>query len=86
MILKLVKVSDKGQIAIPADVREQSGIEAGDQLFLIEEGGKIMLEKPSVIQKNVKDDFKNLFRISEQSLKKLWLNKADDIWDEYLKS
>lgn len=84
MNVKFVTVSDKGQIAIPSDIRQEAGINKGDQLVMIEEGGKIMIERSSTVSKKVKDDFKDLLKISEVSLKKLWLDKANDVWDQYL--
>lgn len=83
--LKTVKVSQKGQIAIPRDVQKELGIKKGDKLLLVREGRKIMLEKPRRITQEVRDDFKDLIRLSESSLRKLWLNKEDEIWNEYLK-
>ena len=82
MILKTVKVSDKGQIAIPLDVREEAGIDKGDTLIIIQEEGKLLLEKTS---EKMKDDFKDILKLSEHSLKEVWDNKQDDIWNEYLK-
>jgi hypothetical protein len=35
--------------------------------------------------KRVKEDFKDMIALTESSLKKLWLNKEDEIWDKYLK-
>ncbi len=32
------------------------------------------------------DDFTDVKSISEQSLRKLWLNKGDDIWNQYIKN
>ena len=78
MILKTVKVSDKGQIAIPQDMREGVGIEKGDTLIIIQEDNKLLLE---VISKKMKDDFKDILRLSEHSLKKVWDNKQDDGWE-----
>lgn len=83
--LKTVKVSQKGQIAIPRDVQKELGIKKGDKLLLVREGRKIMLEKPRRITQEVRDDFKDLIRLSESSLRKLWLNKEDEIWNDYLK-
>lgn len=81
MILKTVKVSDKGQIAIPHDVREKAGINKGDTLIIIQEDNKLLLEKTS---EKMKDDFKDILKLSEHSLKEVWDNKDDDIWNEYL--
>ena len=41
-----------------------------------------MFEKVETASKEIKDDFKDLLKFSEHSLKKLWLNK-NDIWDNY---
>jgi len=82
MILKTVKVSDKGQIAIPQDVREKAGINKGDILIIIQEDNKLLLEKTS---EKMKDDFKDILKLSEHSLKEVWDNEQDNIWNEYLK-
>jgi|GEM_PF-6349728 len=36
------------------------------------------------MKKQLKDDFKDILKFSEISLKKVWDNKSDDIWNEYL--
>ena len=33
--------------------------------------------------KKVEDDFSDLFKLSQNSLIKLWDNKSDDIWNSY---
>ena len=81
MKVKTVKVSDKGQIAIPREVREEAGIKKGDDLILIHEKGKIMLEKVEEISKEVKEDFKDLLAHSEKVAKRLWENPEDEVWD-----
>ena len=78
MIIKTVKVSEKGQIAIPADIREKAGIRRGDSLIVMQEDGKIMIEKES---KRLEDDFADLLKHSESVAEKLWRNKEDEIWD-----
>ena len=78
MLIKTIKVTDKGQISIPIDIRELAGINTGDELVIIQEGSKLLLEKPENI---IKDDFKDLFKHSENIAKKLWDNKDDEIWN-----
>lgn len=41
------KVSEKGQITVPKAVRERLGIRPGDELDVVDEGGKIVLYKAS---------------------------------------
>ncbi len=84
-MIKTVKVSEKGQIAIPQSVRERLGINKGDDLILLEIDRGILLEKTEKAEQMLKDDFKDIIKISEKSLKKVWDNKEDEIWNEYLK-
>ena len=83
--MKTIRVSDKGQIAIPQPMRETLGIERGDELVIIQIDNKILLEKTQKIEQKIKDDFKDILKFSEKSLKEVWNNKSDDIWNRYLK-
>ena len=83
--LRSIKVSAKGQITLPSDIQKEFGIKKGDEIILIRKGQKIILEKPEWIAKKLKDEFADVQSQSEQSLRKLWLNKDDEIWNVYLK-
>ena len=83
-IVKTVKVSDKGQIAIPLDIRQVAGIEKGDVLILSQDEGNILIQKANEIGKTMKDEFKDILKFSEQSLKEIWDNEEDEIWETYL--
>ena len=85
MIVKTIKVSGQGQIAIPRTIRELAGIEKGDDLIIVQDDGKILLEKAQKITAKIEDDFKDILKFSEKSLKGVWNNKQDDIWSSYLK-
>ncbi len=78
MLVKTIKVSDKGQISIPIEIRELAGIKTGDELIMLQDGSKILIERP---EKIIKEDFKNLLKHSEEVANKLWSNKEDEIWD-----
>lgn len=84
-MIKTIKVSEKGQIAIPQLIRETLGIERGDELVVIQIDNKILIEKAQKIEKRLQDNFKDILKFSEKSLKEVWSNKKDDIWNEYLK-
>ena len=84
LTFKKVKVTDKGQISIPVDIQKKIGIAKGDELLLIAKGKRIILEKPARVAKLLEDEFADLQELSEESLKSLWLNSTDDIWNEYL--
>jgi len=83
--MKIIKVSDKGQIAIPQIFREKLGITKGDDLVLFDIGGKLLIEKQQKVEEKLNEDFKNILKFSEKSLEKIWNNKEDDVWGEYLK-
>ncbi len=84
-IIRTIRVSEKGQIALPKDVRESAKIDIGDSLILIQKDKKIMLEKAEIIESKTKEDFKDLVKLSEMSLKSLWDNEEDEIWSNCLK-
>jgi len=79
--VKTVTVSEKGQIAIPAEVRENIGIAQGDTLILIQEEKGILLQKAEQFGKKAKGEFSHLLKHSEDVAKKFWSSKADDVWD-----
>ena len=75
MEAKIVRVTDKGQISIPVEMRNSVGISNGDELFVVR-------NKESIILKKIKkSDFSDLLKHSEKVAAKLWDNKEDDIWD-----
>lgn len=83
--LKTVSVSEKGQIAIPREIQAAMGIKKGDRLVLTTKNKKLLIQKASILAKQMEDDFDDLLNYSESSLKKMWLNKEDEIWNKYLK-
>jgi AbrB family looped-hinge helix DNA binding protein len=83
---KTIKVSKKGQIAIPSDIRKEMGISEGDELLLVKKGKRIMLEKASELSGQLKDEFDDLLAFSESSLKNIWNNREDEIWKRYLRT
>lgn len=80
--ISAVKVSEKGQIAIPVDVREIIGIKAGDTLLLIQDKDMILLQKTDKEIKKIKKEFLPLMKQSEKVAKKFWGTKADEHWDK----
>ena len=75
MEVNIIKVTDKGQISIPINIRKSACIEVGDELLIMRDNGAI------IIKKMRKEDFKDLLKHSEKVANKLWDNKEDEIWD-----
>ena len=83
---RTIRISEKGQIAIPVEIQREMGLGKGDELLLIKKGEKLILERPKKFAKTLRNEFEDVQQISESTLKKLWLNKSDEIWNTYLKS
>ena len=54
MEIALTKMSSKGQIVIPSELRE--GMKEGEQLIIIKNGHQLILKKVSALDKNLKED------------------------------
>ncbi len=79
MITKTVKVSEKGQIAIPREIRNAMDLEKGDELIIIiQKDNRIVLEKAEHLLEDVFDD---LLKASEHVAKELWDNTYDEVWN-----
>lgn len=72
MIVNITKMSSRGQIVIPLDMRK--GIKEGDKLIIIKKGNEIILKK-SIPESAI---------LSEKSLSEAWLSKEDEKAFEYL--
>lgn len=79
---KTIKVSQKGQIAIPADIRKEVGIRKGDELLLVRRGDKLLIEKSSKVSGRFAHEFDYMLKHAEKVAKRLWENKKDEIWDK----
>jgi len=84
-MIATIRVSEKGQIAIPQTMRDMLGISKGDDLVAVQLDNKILLEKAQKTEQKLKDDFKDILKFSERSLKEVWDNKSDDVWNNYVK-
>lgn len=58
-------------------------IKKGDDLVMIIKGRKILLEKSEDLGLLLDSEFKDVKTVTEQGLKKVWLNRKDNVWDTY---
>lgn len=63
MNIALTKMSTKGQVVIPAELRE--GIKEGDKLLVIRNNGQIILKKASSMDKKLREDLEFARRTEE---------------------
>jgi len=73
MEIKTVKITEKGQIAIPKDIRELEGFEEGDKIAILAFGDRIELRPLKQFSERMFTAF-----ASEKSLAKDWLSKEDE--------
>ena len=66
MIIDTTKMSSRGQVVIPLDIRKD--IKEGEKLIVIRKGDEIILKK----------SIPETALWSEKSLAKTWLNKEED--------
>lgn len=82
--VKTVKISGKGQISIPKEIRKGMSLREGETLIMISDGEKIVLEKPEKFVKiSAKGEGVKTMMMSEHTLKKDWDNKYDERWNKY---
>lgn len=82
--LATVTVSEKGQISIPVEMREDLKIRKGDKLVLLNLKGQIIVEKEKSFFDKWDDDFSDVYYWSAESFRKVWDNEKDEKWSQEL--
>ena len=74
-MMELAKVTVRGQITIPIEIRKKLNIKDGDKVVFIEENGKIVMENSAMVAlKEVQEAFKG-------EAEKLGLKNEQDVVD-----
>ncbi len=78
----IVKVDDKGRVAIPKNIREKAGVKPGDLVAIYLEEGKISIEP----LESTADKYYGAYRVEEwpedldgfvvEALRKWWINRS----------
>ncbi len=68
------KLSSKGQIVIPEDVRDRLGLRVGDQFVVFGEKGVVILK---MISPPSKDEFDSMITKARKQAKQAGLKKSD---------
>ncbi|MCK4669773.1 MAG: AbrB/MazE/SpoVT family DNA-binding domain-containing protein [Nanoarchaeota archaeon] len=66
MDIAITKMSSKGQIVIPVEMRR--GLHEGDKIVVIKNNGQLILKKASKLDENLKEDLE-FARKTEEALK-----------------
>ena len=80
--IRTIKVSDKGQVSIPKDIRRNMRIRKGDNLVMLIKDNRIVLEKSDKIALVLNGEFEDVKAFTEHSLKSVWDNEYDEVWNK----
>lgn len=76
--MELAKVTSKGQVTIPVEIRRKLGIKNGDKVLFMEEGGRIYMMNSSM------DAFREAQRAFAGEAERAGLNSEEDV-DQMIK-
>jgi len=89
-MLGIVKLSSKGQLVIPENIRSELGLVEGSTCILRTVDNKIILEKTDDVERKIafleqQKERLGWSKLMEKSLKKVWDNEEDENeWKKYL--
>jgi AbrB family looped-hinge helix DNA binding protein len=87
MIVELAKITTRGQITIPVEIRKKLGVKDGDKVIFLEENGRIIMENAAMVAlKNAQDAFaveaERLGLKTERDVVALVKEVRREVWDE----
>jgi len=81
--ISITKISSKGQIVIPQDMRE--GLSKGEKLVIIKNGEQIILKKMDDFDKNLEEDLE-FAKKTEEAWKEIETGKGISMeFDDFIK-
>jgi AbrB family looped-hinge helix DNA binding protein len=82
VLVRTVKVTDKGQITLPADALRAMRVRKGTEFLLVQEGSRIVLTKASDVGKAVMDELEGFEALGLSSFERVWDNADDEVWND----
>jgi len=85
--MELAKITTRGQITLPAEIRRKLSVKDGDKVVFLEERGRIVIENAAMIAlKNAQDSFageaERLGLETEQDVVDLVKSIRREVWEE----
>lgn len=85
--MELAKITTRGQITIPVEIRRRLGVKDGDKVIFIEENGRIIMENAAMIAlKNAQTAFageaERLGLKTEQDVVDMVKEVRSEVWEE----
>ena len=86
-MMEISKVTSKGQITIPIEIRKKLNLKTGDKVVFIEEGDKIIFAHASMIalrefQEAMKGEAEKAGIKSEEDLNRLVKEIRKELWEK----
>lgn len=84
-MLKTLKISPKGQIAIPKKFRDKLELRESTEIYLTESNGKLIIGKvEDIIPKTELKNWPDTAKLAAFSLKDIWDNDDEEkVWSKY---
>jgi len=85
--MELARLSSKGQITIPIEIRKKLNLKEGDKVLFLEENGKIVIANSSLIalrefQQAMKGEAEKQGLRSEEDVNVMVKEIRDELWKE----
>jgi len=85
--MELARISSKGQITIPKEVRKKLNLKEGDKVLFVEENGKVVIANASYmafkeIQQAMQGEAERQGISSEEDVNKLIKEVRREMWEE----
>lgn len=85
--MELAKITTRGQITIPVEIRKKLGVKDGDKVIFLEENGRIIMENAAMVAlKNAQDAFageaERLGLKTEEDVVALVKEVRREVWNE----
>ena len=85
--MELAKITTRGQITIPVEIRKKLGVKDGDKVIFLEESGRIIVENAAMVAlKNAQNAFageaERLGLKSEQDVVDMVKEIRRETWEE----
>lgn len=82
--MELAKITTRGQITIPVEIRKRLGVKDGDKVIFLEENGRIIMENATMIAlKNARYAFAGeAERVGLKDIVDLVKEVRREVWDE----
>ncbi len=77
MEVEITKMTSRGQVVIPQDIREKEGFKEGEKFLVVDIGGSLLLKRVKNLEARNIDQFENAFRSLWKTAKMKGLAESD---------